>query len=147
MAEEKKGKLTQVIGAVLDIKFSDGLPEINEAIRIKRKDDTVLVAEVAQHLGDDTVRCVAMGPTDGLVRGMEAIATGSPIKVPVGEACLGRIFNVLGEPIDNKPAPENVDYEPIHRPAPEFKDQSTNTEILETGIKVEKLNLEQNVHP
>ena len=136
MAEEKKGKLTQVIGAVLDIKFSDGLPEINEAIRIKRKDDTVLVAEVAQHLGDDTVRCVAMGPTDGLVRGMEAIATGSPIKVPVGEACLGRIFNVLGEPIDNKPAPENVDYEPIHRPAPEFKDQSTNTEILETGIKV-----------
>ena len=136
MAEEKKGKLTQVIGAVLDIKFSDGLPEINEAIRIKRKDDTILVAEVAQHLGDDTVRCVAMGPTDGLVRGMEAIATGSPIKVPVGEACLGRIFNVLGEPIDNKPAPENVDYEPIHRPAPEFKDQSTNTEILETGIKV-----------
>ncbi|MBQ1735601.1 MAG: F0F1 ATP synthase subunit beta [Lachnospiraceae bacterium] len=136
MAEEKKGKLTQVIGAVLDIKFSDGLPEINEAIRIKRKDDSVLVAEVAQHLGDDTVRCVAMGPTDGLVRGMEAIATGSPIKVPVGEACLGRIFNVLGEPIDNKPAPENVDYEPIHRPAPEFKDQSTNTEILETGIKV-----------
>ena len=136
MAEEKKGKLTQVIGAVLDIKFSDGLPEINEAIRIKRKDDSVLVAEVAQHLGDDTVRCVAMGPTDGLVRGMEAIATGSPIKVPVGEACLGRIFNVLGEPIDNKPAPENFDYEPIHRPAPEFKDQSTNTEILETGIKV-----------
>ncbi|MBP5195038.1 MAG: F0F1 ATP synthase subunit beta [Lachnospiraceae bacterium] len=136
MAEEKKGKLTQVIGAVLDIKFSDGLPELNEAIRIKRKDDSVLVAEVAQHLGDDTVRCVAMGPTDGLVRGMEAIATGSPIKVPVGEACLGRIFNVLGEPIDNKPAPENVDYEPIHRPAPEFKDQSTNTEILETGIKV-----------
>ncbi|MCR4938074.1 MAG: F0F1 ATP synthase subunit beta [Lachnospiraceae bacterium] len=136
MAEEKKGSLSQVIGAVLDVRFNDGLPEINEAVRIRRQDGTDLVAEVAQHLGDNTVRCVAMGPTDGLVRGMEAIATGSPIKVPVGEACLGRIFNVLGEPIDNKPAPENVDYEPIHRPAPEFKEQSTETELLETGIKV-----------
>ena len=120
MAEEKKGKLTQVIGAVLDIKFTEGLPEINEAVSVKRSDGTTLVAEVAQHLGDDTVRCVAMGPTDGLVRGMDATSSGSPIKVPVGEACLGRIFNVLGEPIDNKPAPENVDYEPIHRAAPEF---------------------------
>ena len=136
MAEEKKGKLTQVIGAVLDIKFTEGLPEINEAVSVKRSDGTTLVAEVAQHLGDDTVRCVAMGPTDGLVRGMDAVASGSPIKVPVGEACLGRIFNVLGEPIDNKPAPENVEYEPIHRAAPEFKDQATETELLETGIKV-----------
>ncbi|MCQ2521297.1 MAG: F0F1 ATP synthase subunit beta [Lachnospiraceae bacterium] len=136
MAELKKGKLTQIIGAVLDVKFTDGLPEINEAIRIETKDAGVLTAEVAQHLGDDTVRCIAMGSTDGLVRGMEAVATGAPIKVPVGEATLGRIFNVLGEPIDNKPAPEGVDYEPIHRAAPSFADQSTETELLETGIKV-----------
>ena len=132
----KKGKLTQIIGAVLDIKFVDGLPEINEAINIPLPEDKKLVVEVAQHLGDDTVRCIAMGPTDGLVRGMEAIATGAPIKVPVGENTLGRIFNVLGEPIDNKPAPEGVEYEPIHRAAPEFKEQSTEKEILETGIKV-----------
>ncbi|HAL02940.1 MAG TPA: F0F1 ATP synthase subunit beta [Lachnospiraceae bacterium] len=136
MADMKKGKLTQIIGAVLDIKFTDGLPEINEAINIQTNDGGKLVVEVAQHLGDDTVRCIAMGPTDGLVRGMEAEATGSPIKVPVGENTLGRIFNVLGEAIDNKPAPEGVEYSPIHRPAPEFKEQSTKTEILETGIKV-----------
>ena len=136
MAEEKKGRLTQIVGAVLDVKFEDSLPEINEAIRIKRQDGTNLVVEVAQHLGNDTVRCVAMGPTDGLVRGMDAIATGSPIRVPVGEKTLGRIFNVLGEPIDNKPAPEGVDYEPIHRAAPAFKEQSTEQEMLETGIKV-----------
>ena len=136
MADIKKGKLTQIIGAVLDIKFTDGLPEINEAIKIQTKDSGVLVVEVAQHLGDDTVRCIAMGSTDGLVRGMEAIATGSPIKVPVGENTLGRIFNVLGDPIDNKPAPEGVDYEPIHRAAPQFKEQSTETNLLETGIKV-----------
>ena len=133
---EKKGRLTQIVGAVLDVKFDGELPEINEAIRIKRNDDTTLVVEVAQHLGDDTVRCVAMGPTDGLVRGMDAIATGAPISVPVGEKTLGRIFNVLGEPIDNKPAPTDVEYEPIHRPAPAFKEQSTEQEMLETGIKV-----------
>ena len=136
MAAEKKGRLTQIVGAVLDVKFDGELPEINEAIRIKRNDDTTLVVEVAQHLGDDTVRCVAMGPTDGLVRGMDAIATGAPISVPVGEKTLGRIFNVLGEPIDNKPAPTDVEYEPIHRPAPAFKEQSTEQEMLETGIKV-----------
>ncbi len=136
MAEEKKGRLTQIVGAVLDVKFDGDLPEINEAIRITRTDGSKLVVEVAQHLGDDTVRCVAMGPTDGLVRGMDAIATGAPITVPVGEKTLGRIFNVLGEPIDNKPAPEDVDYEPIHRPAPAFKEQSTEQEMLETGIKV-----------
>ena len=136
MAAEKKGRLTQIVGAVLDVKFDGELPEINEAIRIKRNDDTTLVVEVAQHLGDDTVRCVAMGPTDGLVRGMDAIATGAPISVPVGEKTLGRIFNVLGEPIDNKPAPEDVEYAPIHRPAPAFKEQSTEQEMLETGIKV-----------
>jgi F-type H+-transporting ATPase subunit beta len=94
------------------------------------------VVEVAQHLGDDTVRCIAMGPTDGLVRGMEAIATGGPISVPVGEKTLGRMFNVLGNPIDEKPAPEGVEYDPIHRKAPAFEEQSTQTEILETGIKV-----------
>ena len=131
------GKITQIISAVLDIKFTDGrLPEINEAIKIPLKDGSQLTVEVAQHLGDDTVRCIAMGSTDGLVRGMEAIATGAPISVPVGENTLGRIFNVLGDPIDNKPAPENVSFEPIHRPAPEFVEQSTQQELLETGIKV-----------
>ena len=137
VAENNTGKITQIIGAVLDVKFPVGsLPEINEAIRVKRDDGTTLVVEVAQHLGDDTVRCIAMGSTDGLVRGMEAIATGAPISVPVGENTLGRIFNVLGEPIDNKPAPEGVEYEPIHRPAPSFEEQSTESELLETGIKV-----------
>ena len=136
MAENNIGKITQVIGAVIDIKFTDGnLPEINSAINIKTKDGGKLVVEVAQHLGDDTVRCIALGPTDGLVRGMEAEATGAPISVPVGEQTLGRIFNVLGDPIDNKPAPE-VEHMPIHRKAPTFAEQATNTEMLETGIKV-----------
>ena len=136
MAERNVGKITQIIGAVLDIKFPEGtLPEINSAIDIQTKDGGRLVVEVAQHLGDDTVRCIAMGPTDGLVRGMEAEATGAPISVPVGEQTLGRMFNVLGEPIDNKPAPE-VEHMPIHRKAPAFAEQATNTEILETGIKV-----------
>ena len=137
MAGENRGKITQVIGAVLDVRFDEGkLPEINEAIQIPGGDNGMLTVEVSQHLGDDTVRCIAMGTTDGLKRGMEAIATGAPISVPVGENTLGRIFNVLGQPIDNKPAPEGVDYEPIHRPAPEFAEQSTETELLETGIKV-----------
>ncbi len=137
MAEMNVGKITQVISAVLDIKFSEGkLPEINEAITITNKDGSVLTAEVAQHLGDDTVKCIAMGPTDGLVRGMEAVATGAPITVPVGENTLGRIFNVLGQPIDNKPAPETKERLPIHRKAPAFSEQATETEILETGIKV-----------
>ena len=132
MADNRTGKITQVIGAVLDIKFgSDNLPEINDAIDIQTKDGGKLVVEVAQHLGDDTVRCIAMGPTDGLVRGMEAQATGGPISVPVGEATLGRIFNVLGDPIDNKPVPEGANRLPIHRKAPEFSEQSTETEVLE----------------
>ncbi len=136
MADKNIGKITQIIGAVLDIKFTEGsLPEINEAIRVPFK-DSELIVEVAQHLGDDTVRCIAMGPTDGLVRGMDAEATGAPITVPVGENTLGRIFNVLGKPIDNKPAPTDVEYEPIHRHAPEFSEQSTQQELLETGIKV-----------
>lgn len=137
MAEKNIGKITQIIGAVLDIKYADGhLPEINEAIEITRQDNTRLVVEVAQHLGDDVVRCIAMGPTDGLVRGMEAVATGAAISVPVGENTLGRIFNVLGEPIDEKPAPTDVEYEPIHRKAPTFEEQATEAEMLETGIKV-----------
>ncbi len=134
---ESRGKLTQIIGAVLDIKFQEGnLPEINDAIKIPLKDGSELVVEVSQHLGDDTVRCIAMGSTDGLVRGMEAISTGAPITVPVGENTLGRMFNVLGQPIDNIPAPTEVSYEPIHRPAPKFEEQATETEMLETGIKV-----------
>ena len=137
MAEANIGKITQIIGAVLDIKFTGGkLPEINEAIRITRKNGEILVVEVAQHLGDDTVRCIAMGPTDGLVRGMDAEATGAPIKVPVGENTLGRMFNVLGEPIDEKEPPTDVEYMPIHRKAPAFEEQSTTAEMFETGIKV-----------
>lgn len=134
---ENLGKITQIIGAVLDIKFSAGnLPEINDAIKVPLKDGGELVVEVSQHLGDDTVRCIAMGPTDGLVRGMEVIATGAPITVPVGENTLGRMFNVLGQPIDNIAAPTDVSYEPIHRAAPKFEEQATETELLETGIKV-----------
>ena len=137
MAAQNIGKITQVIGAVLDIRFDQGvLPEINDAVEIRRKDGSTLVAETAQHLGDDIIRCIAMGPTDGLIRGMEAIATGGPISVPVGEVTLGRIFNVLGEPIDKKPMPEGVKRNPIHRKAPTFAEQATETEILETGIKV-----------
>ncbi len=134
---ENLGKITQIIGAVLDIKFSAGnMPEINDAIKIPLKDGKELVVEVSQHLGDDTVRCIAMGSTDGLVRGMDAVSTGAPITVPVGENTLGRIFNVLGQPIDNIEAPTDVFYEPIHRPAPKFEEQATETELLETGIKV-----------
>ncbi len=137
MAEKNIGKITQIIGAVLDIKFTDGnLPEINSAISVDTKEGTKLVVEVAQHLGDDTVRCIAMGPTDGLVRGMDAVDTGAPISVPVGEETLGRMFNVLGDPIDNEPAPQVEEHMPIHRKAPSFEEQATSTEMLETGIKV-----------
>ena len=136
MADKNIGKITQIIGAVLDIKFSEGrLPEINDAINITMNDGKKLVVEVSQHLGDDTVRCIAMGPTDGLVRGMDAEATGTSISVPVGENTLGRIFNVLGEPIDEVEAPSNVEYWPIHRKAPTFEEQATSQEMLETGIK------------
>ncbi len=132
------GKITQIIGAVLDIKFTEGnLPEINDAIKVPLKDGkSELVVEVSQHLGDDTVRCIAMGPTDGLVRGMDAVATGSAISVPVGENTLGRMFNVLGNPIDEIDPPAGVEYWPIHRPAPAFEEQATSQEMLETGIKV-----------
>ena len=132
------GKVAQIVGAVLDVKFKEGeLPEINEAIRIPTNDGGELVVEVSQHLGDDTVRCIAMGSTDGLVRGMDAIATGAAISVPVGENTLGRMFNVLGQPIDEKEdVSANAKRMPIHREAPSYADQRTETEILETGIKV-----------
>ena len=137
MAGNNIGKITQIISAVLDIKFQEGnLPEINDAINIPLKDGGRLVVEVAQHLGDDTVRCIALGPTDGLVRGMDAIATGAPISVPVGENTLGRLFNVLGDPIDEIEAPKTDEKWPIHRPAPSFEEQATSQEMLETGIKV-----------
>ena len=137
MADKNIGKITQIIGAVLDIKFSEGhLPEINDAINIATQEGKKLVVEVSQHLGDDTVRCIAMGSTDGLVRGMDAEATGASISVPVGENTLGRMFNVLGEPIDEAEPPKNVEYWPIHRKAPSFEEQSTSQEMLETGIKV-----------
>ncbi len=137
MADKNVGKITQIISAVLDIKFQEGaLPEINDAIKIPLKDGNELVVEVAQHLGDDTVRCIAMGPTDGLVRGMDAIATGAPISVPVGENTLGRMFNVLGNPIDEVEPPVTEEKWSIHRPAPAFEEQATSQEMLETGIKV-----------
>jgi F-type H+-transporting ATPase subunit beta len=137
MAGNNIGKITQIISAVLDIKFQDGnLPEINEAIDVPLKNGGKLVVEVAQHLGDDTVRCIALGPTDGLVRGMDAIATGASISVPVGEKTLGRLFNVLGDPIDEIDPPKTEERWPIHRPAPTFEEQATSQEMLETGIKV-----------
>ena len=137
MAEKNIGKITQIIGAVLDIKFTEGnLPEINDAIKVPTKDGKELVVEVSQHLGDDIVRCIAMGSTDGLVRGMDAIATGAPISVPVGENTLGRMFNVLGNPIDEIDPPTGVETWPIHRKAPAFEEQATSQEMLETGIKV-----------
>ncbi|MCD7708600.1 MAG: F0F1 ATP synthase subunit beta [Clostridiales bacterium] len=137
MADNNVGKITQIISAVLDIKYPEGhLPEINDAIRVPLKDGGELYVEVAQHLGDDTVRCIALGPTDGLVRGMDAIATGGPISVPVGENTLGRMFNVLGEPIDEIDPPKTEERWPIHRPAPTFEEQATSQEMLETGIKV-----------
>ena len=132
--------LFRSIGAVLDIKFTEGnLPEINDAIRIPLRGDQAgkeLTVEVSQHLGDDTVRCIAMGSTDGLVRGMDAVAAGGPISVPVGENTLGRMFNVLGDPIDEIDPPAGVEKWPIHRPAPAFEEQATSQEMLETGIKV-----------
>ena len=130
-----KGKLVQIIGPVLDVKFADKLPNIFNALEIYL-DDKRIVAEVQSHLGDNTVRAVAMSSTDGLKRGLEVIDTGEPIKVPVGKATLGRIFNVLGETVDNGPKIETEDRDSIHKPAPSFEEQETHSEILETGIKV-----------
>lgn len=130
------GKVVQIIGPVLDIKFSpEYLPELLNAIEI-RHNDRKIVAEVAQHTGDDTVRCIAMSSTDGLVRGMEAVDTGAPISVPVGKETLGRLFNVLGETIDLKEGVNTKEKLPIHRQAPPFEEQETSAEIFETGIKV-----------
>ena len=136
MAVGSKGRVIQVMGPVVDVEFPSGdLPEIYYAVEIPR-DGGRLVVEVQQHLGNDWVRCVAMDATDGLRRGMEAINTGKPISVPVGPATLGRIFNVLGEPIDNAGPVEAKEYYPIHRPAPSFEEQVTKPEFLETGLKV-----------
>ena len=136
MAEKNIGKVISVIGPVLDIKFENGqLPNLLNAIEITAEDRKITL-EVAQHIGDDVVRCIAMSSTDGLVRGMDAVDTGKGISVPVGECTLGRIFNLLGEPVDNMPAPENPEKWEIHRPAPGFDEQESTTEILETGIKV-----------
>ena len=136
MSEKHIGKVIQVIGPVLDIQFKDGeLPDLLNAIEIDNHGQK-LVVEVAQLTGDNVARCIAMSSTDGLVRGTEAVDTGESIKVPVRDQCLGRVFNLLGEPVDNKPAPTPEAYWPIHRPAPSYEEQQSTTEILETGIKV-----------
>ncbi|MGN0186116.1 MAG: F0F1 ATP synthase subunit beta [Aristaeellaceae bacterium] len=136
MANKNTGRVAQVIGPVLDIRFDSGdLPNLLNAIEIEYE-GRVITAEVAQHVGDNVVRCIAMNSTDGLRRGLEAVDTGAPISVPVGEKCLGRMFNLLGDPIDGFPAPEGAPEWPIHRPAPAYDEQEGTTEILETGIKV-----------
>ncbi len=136
MANKNMGTVVQVIGPVLDVRFADGhLPDLLNAIHVTHNGRTV-VAEVAQHIGDDVARCIAMSSTDGLERGIPAEDTGGPITVPVGEGCLGRIFNLLGEPVDDQPAPDVPERWPIHRPAPAYDEQESTTEILETGIKV-----------
>ena len=136
MANKNTGRVAQVIGPVLDIRFDSGdLPNLLNAIEIEYE-GRVITAEVAQHVGDNVVRCIAMNSTDGLRRGLEAVDTGAPISVPVGEKCLGRMFNLLGDPIDGFAAPEGAPEWPIHRPAPAYDEQEGTTEILETGIKV-----------
>ena len=136
MEKRNIGTVSQVIGPVLDIRFQDGeLPNLLSAIEIDY-DGRKVVAEVAQHIGDNVVRCIAMSSTDGLRRGIEAVDTGAPISVPVGEECLGRMFNLLGDPIDNQPAPDAQERWPIHRQPPAYDEQESTTEILETGIKV-----------
>ena len=136
MPQKNIGKVVQIIGAVVDIAFEkDHLPNLLNAIEIDNNGEK-LVCEVAQHIGDDVVRCIAMSSTDGLVRGIDAVDTGSPITVPVGRGTLGRIFNILGEPVDNKPAPKCEERWAIHREAPSYEEQAAANEILETGIKV-----------
>lgn len=136
MPQKNVGKVVQIIGAVIDIQFSkDNLPKLLNAIEIELNGKT-LVCEVAQHIGDDVVRCIAMASTDGLVRDVDAVDTGEPIKVPVGKETLGRIFNLLGEPVDNKPAPQTAEKWAIHREAPTYEEQIASNEVLETGIKV-----------
>ncbi|MBQ9482894.1 MAG: F0F1 ATP synthase subunit beta, partial [Ruminiclostridium sp.] len=136
MAEKNIGTVVQIIGAVLDIRFAaDSLPNLKNAIEIDNNGQR-LVVEVAQHIGDDVVRCIAMGSTDGLVRGTKAVDTGKSITVPVGKETLGRIFNLLGEPVDNLPAPETEERWEIHREPPSYEEQAATNQILETGIKV-----------
>ena len=136
MESENIGKVVQIVGAVVDIRFEkDSLPDLLNAIEIDNKGEK-LVVEVAQHIGDDIVRCIAMGSTDGLVRGIDAVDTGKAISVPVGKETLSRMFNLLGEPVDNLPAPETKERWEIHREPPTYEEQSASNEILETGIKV-----------
>ena len=136
MSEKNTGKVIQVIGPVLDIRFDSGkLPDLLNAVEVKNEGG-IIVCEVAQQLGDDVVRCIAMSSTDGLVRGAEAVDTGAPIQVPVGKCTLGRVFNLLGEPVDNGPAPEGAERWSIHRDPPSYDEQESTTEMLETGIKV-----------
>ncbi|HMQ95472.1 MAG TPA: F0F1 ATP synthase subunit beta, partial [Amaricoccus sp.] len=135
MAEPAVGKITQVIGAVVDVQFGDHLPEILNALETDNNGKR-LVLEVAQHLGESTVRTIAMDSTEGLVRGAKVTDTGKAIQVPVGDGTLGRILNVIGEPVDEKGPVEATEYRPIHAPAPDFAAQSTESEVLVTGIKV-----------
>ena len=136
VSDKNMGKVVQVIGPVLDIRFEDGhLPELLNAIEIMNGDKKI-TAEVAQHIGDNVARCISMNATDGMVRGLDAVDTGSPITVPVGNECLGRIFNLLGQAIDDQPDPITEERWPIHRPAPSYEEQESSSEILETGIKV-----------
>jgi F-type H+-transporting ATPase subunit beta len=136
MPERNVGTIVQVIGAVLDVKFApEHLPKLLNAMEIDNNGKK-LVAEVAQHIGDEVVRCISMGSTDGLVRGMKAVDTGSPIKVPVGDKTLGRVFNLMGEPVDEKPAPDADEYWEIHRDPPPYEELAATNEVLETGIKV-----------
>ena len=137
MSEQHVGKVVQVMGAVLDVRFAEGeLPALLHAIEVDMPEGKKLIAEVAQQIGDETVRCIAMSSTDGLVRGAAARDLNGPITVPVGDACLGRVFNLLGETVDNGPAVETTERRSIPRPAPSFEEQTPATEILETGIKV-----------
>ncbi len=136
MIQQNTGVVTQIIGPVLDVQFTNGeLPQLLNALTVKNGDSTITL-EVAQHIGDNVVRCIAMSGTDGLVRGATATDTGAPISVPVGETCLGRIFNLLGDPVDNQDPPKAEERWPIHRTPPTYDEQSSTTEILETGIKV-----------
>lgn len=131
-----KGKITKIVGVVVDVHFEGGyVPAIYDALEVQGHSEKV-VLEVQQQLGDGSVRTIAMNPVDGLKRGMDVVATDSPIRAPVGEMVLGRMFNVLGDPIDGKPAPKTEHADPIHRPAPAFQELTTKAELFETGIKV-----------
>src|SRR3989338_2771885 len=138
MSQSEKGKIVAITGPVIDVEFEGSVPSIYTALEIVRPDNTgKLVLEVAQHLGNQRVRAIAMGPTEGFIRGAEVLSTGKPISVPVGPGILGRMFNLLGEPIDGLPnLPANTPRKPIHRKPPEFTEQSTEVKIFETGIKV-----------